>query len=152
MRPEIRFERHRQAMKGILRIPDLVRRQLNAWARNGYPNEACGVLVGERNDHNVSIARAVLTRNANTERPRDRYELQAEDLLAADRSAEVDGLEIVGIWHTHPDHPAHPSEADRAQAWRGWSYLILSVEAGRVVDRRSWRLIDNAFEEEIIEP
>jgi len=31
--------------------------------------------------------------------------------------ALTDGLEIVGVWHTHPDHPARPSPTDRAAAW-----------------------------------
>jgi proteasome lid subunit RPN8/RPN11 len=110
------------------------------------------VLVGSQDPLQVSVARVTLARNANTERPRDRYQLDARDLLAADRSAETYGLEIVGIWHTHPDHPAHPSETDRAQAWRGWSYLILSVERDRVTELRSWRLTNGVFQEETIIP
>jgi proteasome lid subunit RPN8/RPN11 len=139
-------------MTRVVKLPQRARRQLIAWAREGYPYESCGVLVGDQNSLQVSIARVVLARNANTERPRDRYQLDARDLLAADRSAEADGFEIVGIWHTHPDHPARPSEHDRAHAWRGWSYLILSVEQDRVTELRSWRLTNEVFQEEKIIP
>jgi proteasome lid subunit RPN8/RPN11 len=139
-------------MTRTVKLPQPARLQLIAWAQKGYPHESCGVLVGNQDTVQVSIARVVLARNVNTERPRDRYQLDARDLLAADRSAEAGGLEIVGIWHTHPDHPAHPSEHDRVQAWQGWSYLILSVERDRVTELRSWRLTNGAFQEETIIP
>jgi proteasome lid subunit RPN8/RPN11 len=59
-------------------------------------------------------------------------------------------LEIIGIWHSHPDHPARPSETDRAAAWEGWSYLIASVTKHGVADLRSWRLQGKDFVEENI--
>ena len=34
--------------------------------------------------------------------------------MKADQLARAEGLEIIGIWHSHPDHPARPSETDRA--------------------------------------
>jgi proteasome lid subunit RPN8/RPN11 len=61
-------------------------------------------------------------------------------------------LEVVGVWHSHPDHPARPSETDRNGAWEGWSYLILSVTAEGVPDLRSWRLRGEHFEEEDVRP
>jgi proteasome lid subunit RPN8/RPN11 len=134
-----------------LTLPDQVRVQLESWAETGYPRETCGVLVGRRVANRVLIERAVFARNANTQRTHDRYQLDAHDLLEADQAAEADELEIVGIWHTHPDHPARPSETDRLQAWDGWSYLILSVRNGRTADLRSWRLKGEEFEEESIE-
>jgi proteasome lid subunit RPN8/RPN11 len=60
-------------------------------------------------------------------------------------------MEVVGIWHSHPDHPAQPSETDRQAAWEGWSYMILSVTGEGVSDVRSWRLDGDAFIEEVVE-
>ena len=134
-----------------LKLPKPVSCQLRSWAREAYPMETCGVLIGRQTDSQVRIHRAMLARNDATERAHDRYQLNGEDLLAADRAAEAEGLEIVGIWHTHPDHPARPSEADQLGAWGGWSYLILSITAGRAAELRAWRLVEDRFEEETIQ-
>ena len=68
------------------------------------------------------------------------------------REPRAAGLEVVGVWHSHPDHSAQPSETDRSAAWEGWSYLILSVTSEGVTESRSWRLREEAFIEEVIEP
>jgi proteasome lid subunit RPN8/RPN11 len=131
-------------------LPAPVRAQLESWVEAGYPYETCGVLVGIQGKAQSYITRAVQTRNINSERAHDRYELSPDDFLAADAAAKADGLEIVGIWHSHPDHPARPSETDRVQAWHGWSYLIVSVLQGCAAELRSWRLVNEAFEEESV--
>lgn len=131
-------------------LPASVRIQLESWVETGYPLETCGLLIGKQDRDQVQVIRALAARNLNTERAHDRYELAPEDLLAADEAAQAEGLEIVGIWHSHPEHPARPSETDRVQAWQGWSYVILSVYQGRVAELRSWRLTGEAFAEESI--
>ncbi len=131
-------------------LPGPIRQRLEQWAATDYPHEACGVLVGAQRDDEVQIQRVVQVRNMNTDRARDRFELNGEDLLRVDAEAEAEGLDIVGIWHTHPDHPALPSETDRAWAWQGWSYVILAVDRGRVVDLCCWRLVDGQFQEETV--
>ena len=70
------------------------------------------------------------------------------DFLAADKAARADGLEIVGIWHSHPDHPARPSITDLDAAWEGYSYLIIQVRRDGPGDFRSWRVADERFREE----
>lgn len=135
-------------MASTLCLPPPQRAQLEAWARAGYPREACGLLVGRGGQDRWQVAAVRQARNLNTERAHDRYELDPEDFLAADREARADGLEILGVWHTHPDHPAEPSETDRAAAWPGWSYVILEVGEGGVAALRSWRLAGAVFEEE----
>ena len=137
-------------MTSTVYLSTALRAQLESWAQSGYPNETCGVLVGQQTPGQVHVVRAVVARNDNSERARDRYLLNAEDFLAADMAAQADQLEIVGIWHSHPDHPAQPSETDRTQAWQEWSYIIVSVYRGIAADLRSWRLSGTTFEEETV--
>jgi proteasome lid subunit RPN8/RPN11 len=68
------------------------------------------------------------------------YLIAPETVLAARREAHRLGFEVVGYYHSHPDRPAEPSATDREDAWPGMSYLIVSVEEGRPVAARSWRL------------
>ena len=133
-----------------LHLPPAVLGDLETWARAEYPNEACGLLLGRsRTDTGRVVVRVV--RCANLNRERDRYQLDPVDHLAAEKAAHREGLEVIGVWHTHPDHPAQPSETDRAAAWEGWSYVIVAVIARGVNDVRSFRLRANAFIEEEIQ-
>lgn len=128
-----------------------LRARLEAMVCTGYPSETCGLLLGVRTGDAVAVRELVQARNLNRERAWDRYELDPKDFLAADSLARLLGIEIVGVWHSHPDHPAFPSETDQAAAWTGWSYVIVSVGAEGVRELRSWRLDGNRFVEEAIE-
>ncbi len=135
---------------GTLYLPTEIRGKLEEMALRGYPLEVCGLLVGRERDGRVDVARVVEARNLNRERAHDRYDLDPADFLVADEQARAQGLEIVGVWHSHPDHPARPSETDRAAAWDGWSYVIVSVTREGIADLRSWRLEREDFIEEPI--
>jgi len=123
---------------------------LKSWSAEAYPHEACGLILGQTDGARIGAVRVTQAENLNRDRPEDRYILNPEDFLAADRSARQEGLEIVGIWHTHPDHPAEPSGADLAGAWEGYSYVIITTTASGAVDLRSWRLSSGQFVEETV--
>lgn len=122
-----------------------------AWAIAGYPNEACGVLIGRNGGGITQVHHVTEARNLNVDSPHNRYRLDPEAFLRADRWATEHGLEIVGIWHSHPNAAPVPSETDLEAAWPGYSYLIISVNERRAIAVRSWRLDGEAFVEEKIE-
>lgn len=127
--------------------------RIEGWATSRYPYEACGLLVGRDQGaesaaaETVSVVRA---RNLNRERPGDRYLLDPDTYLATDREARSNGLDIIGIWHSHPDCPARPSMTDLEGAWEGLSYVIVTTTEHGAGELRSWRLRDGAFVEEAI--
>lgn len=135
-----------------LLVPRPLTARLARHAVEGYPHEVCGLLLGRATRATTELVGVTRARNrADPGRLRDRYVLEPEDFLHADREARANGLDVVGVWHTHPDHPARPSETDRAAAWPEFSYLILSVARGVVADVTSWRLIDDRFAPQPIE-
>lgn len=149
-----------------LALPAPVADELGDWAREGYPEEVCGLLIGREVPFGgpaggangsgwpataVRVERATLADNLAGDRRGDRFVLDPQAFVAADREASRQGLEIVGIWHTHPDHPPRPSRSDAETAWEGYSYLIVSVRSGRQTEMRSWRLQGEAFVEQPIE-
>ncbi len=134
----------------VLRLPAPLRRQLETVVDASYPFEACGVMIGRAGRRTVTVEDVFHARNLNTARARDRFLLDPEDHLAADRVARRRGLDVVGFWHSHPDHPARPSATDLEQAWEDHSYLIVSTAAYGANDLRSWRLHDGRFLEEKI--
>lgn len=115
----------------------------------GYPNEACGALLGREDggDHEVVEFRGM--QNTIQDRPWDRYALDPLEQLRVQKDAEARGLEIIGFAHSHPNHPPIPSRFDAEHAWTFYSYVVGSVQDGKLSEARSWRLDDGQrFQEE----
>jgi proteasome lid subunit RPN8/RPN11 len=81
--------------------------------------------------------------NARTEERARRYVIDADVLRRVEREATDNGLDVIGFYHSHPDHPAVPSTFDREHSWPWYTYIILSVRSGDVVDTRAWQLSDD---------
>ena len=135
-----------------LHLPEVTRSRLRSLASDRFPHEACGVLVGTRSFAGARVVEVTASRNLESDRPGDRFTLDPVHLLTVETDARLRGLEVLGVWHSHPDRPAVPSETDRAGAWEGWSYVIVSVPGGAARTIRSWRLAAGRFAEESIEP
>jgi proteasome lid subunit RPN8/RPN11 len=74
---------------------------------------------------------------------RRRFVITAQDFMLGEREAISQGLEVLGIYHSHPDHPAYPSQYDLDHALPFYSYLIVAVEQGRACELNSYRLKDD---------
>lgn len=123
-------------------------------ASMSYPEECCGVLIGRSSSEGTTFVERVLSvGNERQDSRHNRFLISPETVLAAHKEARNLGLDIVGYYHSHPDHPARPSDFDREHAWPGLSYLIVSVQGGKVAEARSWRLADerDRYEEEAVE-
>jgi proteasome lid subunit RPN8/RPN11 len=124
-----------------LRSRDLDR--IHDHLRQAYPDEGCGVLLGLDRGERREIERVILAENVREDSRHNRYLIAPEHFLAADREGREQGFEVIGFFHSHPDHPARPSAFDLEQAWPYYSYLIVSLERGRVAEMRSWRLAED---------
>lgn len=129
-------------------LSDPVPEIIEAWAIREHPYETCGLLLGRSEPEGIEVVWSTQAANLDRDRPRDRYTLDPQGYVTADRQARQFGLEIVGIWHTHPDHPARPSETDLRSAWKGYAYLIVSTTASGISEMRSWLLSDRSFREQ----
>ena len=75
------------------------------------PFEACGVLVGSQEEGTITVKQAVPVKNSN--RTECSFELDPTEFFNAWNGAEKEGLDIVGVYHTHPSSPAKPSAWDK---------------------------------------
>ena len=117
-------------------------------AVKSFPDECCGFLYG-REDRDRIITDALVVNNSKDGDKRRRFEISAKDYLQAERYAEKNGLQLLGVYHSHPNHPAIPSEHDRVAAQPYFSYIIISVHDDNIDHIRSWRLNEAfQFEEE----
>src|ERR1700687_1189475 len=102
-----------------------------AHAEAKYPNECCGAMIGHVEDSQKLVCGAVPMENAYAGAQASRYELRPEDLLAADRSARTVGLDLIGIFHSHPDCDAYFSKTDLENSCPWYSFVVLSVKGGK---------------------
>jgi proteasome lid subunit RPN8/RPN11 len=119
-----------------------------------YPEECCGFLLGrEDGPERRRLVRLVRLANERVDSRNRRYVISPETYLEVERDAEREGLDLVGIYHSHPDAAARPSEFDRAHALPGLSYVIVAVGQGAAAEVASWRLREDRtrFDEEPIE-
>jgi proteasome lid subunit RPN8/RPN11 len=134
-------------------IPRRVLDSIESHAISTYPEECCGLLFGDFGSRNSSksVARSRRMRNAFEPSERyHRYTIDPREFLDAEKEAEANNEEIVGIYHSHPNARAAPSQFDKAHAWPMLSYLIVEVVGGKPVDFKSWVLSDDqgSFKEE----
>jgi len=100
-------------------------------AQSTFPNECCGAMLGRVDGDNKLVSLAVPIENAYEGAQGARYEIKPEDLLAADREARTHGMDLVGIFHSHPDCDAYFSETDLKNSCPWYSFVILSIKNGR---------------------
>jgi proteasome lid subunit RPN8/RPN11 len=108
-------------------------------AERTYPNECCGAMLGHILGENKQVVAALQLANSFAGEQDARYELRSEDLLEADRAARARGLDLIGIFHSHPDCDAYFSETDLKHSCPWYSFVVLSVYNGKFDHARSFR-------------
>ena len=130
-----------------------VLREIHAHGEKAYPEEGAGLLLGSANGDRKRVTAIITLDNAREDSARhNRYLISPQDYLRGEEQAAQQGLDVLGVFHSHPDHPNRPSEFDRDWAWPWFSYVITSVVSGEAQGSRSWRLNDERetfVEEEI---
>ena len=111
-------------------------------ATSTYPEECCGFLLGVDSALRT-IHRTLSASNANAESRRNRYNIDPMDFIRADEEARKSNLNLVGIYHSHPDAPARPSQFDLEHAWPWYTYIVLSVQNGVPKDVSAWVLSED---------
>lgn len=99
-------------------------------AESTFPNECCGAMIGRIDGDQKQVTLAVPLENAYVGAQGARYELRPEDLLRADKEARAAGLDLIGIFHSHPDADAYFSKTDLENSCPWYSFVVLSVKGG----------------------
>ncbi|MGY6528712.1 MAG: Mov34/MPN/PAD-1 family protein [Cyanobacterium sp.] len=130
-----------------------------------YPYECCGLLIGRKDKETTLVIRVIPVAN-DWENQKDllkelmdkpdygmeeNFAIAPKTMLKIQQEVRRENLDIIGIYHSHPNHPAIPSEFDRAIAWQEYSYIIMSVVEKQIKDLYCWQLNDHRqFQEETI--
>jgi proteasome lid subunit RPN8/RPN11 len=122
----------------VLRIEPAPWQEMVGHAEATYPNECVGVMLGVTRDGDKTVQVALPMENVMPGSRRERYQLDSRDLLAADAEARRRGLDVIGIYHSHPDCDAYFSQTDLQNSCPWYSFVVLSVQRGRYHHANSW--------------
>jgi proteasome lid subunit RPN8/RPN11 len=100
-------------------------------AERTYPHECCGAMLGHTLEGRKVVTEALPLENAWDGEQGDRYQIRPADLLAAEKQARAQGLDVIGIFHSHPDADAYFSETDLKNSCPWYSFVVLSVQNGQ---------------------
>lgn len=95
-------------------------------AKSELPNEACGLIAGEKNGEDKIIKRVYLL--TNVDQSNEHFSLDPKEQLSAIKDMRANNLVPLGNWHSHPESPSRPSDEDKRLAYDSKaSYMILSL-------------------------
>ncbi|HJP22401.1 MAG: M67 family metallopeptidase [Alphaproteobacteria bacterium] len=105
-------------------------RAIETAAEATYPEEACGLLVGE-GAAEVRVTSLHPSDNLADE-PGRRFEVDPALSLKLHKSLRHSDQRLVGVFHSHPEGPAKPSAHDLSRAWQPeLAWLVTAVAKGR---------------------
>jgi proteasome lid subunit RPN8/RPN11 len=129
----------------VLTLTLAQREAIVATCIRALPNEGCGLLLGTTEGlvHEV-VASANVADSARI------YEIDPKVLLRTTRRADEEGLEVIGVFHSHTHSEAYPSPTDVRQAPDpSWHYVLVSLlDVPAVV--RSFRVVEETVDEELL--
>jgi len=110
------------------------------------PNEGCGLLLGT----GEGLVHEVIE-SPNVADSAKIYEIDPTVLLRASRRADGEGLEVIGVFHSHTHSEAYPSPTDVRQAPDpGWHYVLISLKVSPA-DFQSFRILDGNVAPEVVD-
>ena len=128
----------------MLRLSATSYAQMVGHCYDGLPLEACGLLAGPKGTSDATVCYP--TRNA--ARSSRVYEVHGLDYRDADDDAEANGLELLGVFHSHTHTDPYPSPTDVAAAlFPQWHYVLVSLRDEAPMTR-SYRIVDGKIAEE----
>ena len=130
----------------MLKIPHHIHDDIVAHAREGFPLEVCGIVGGREG------VVSALFRMTNTDQSNEHFTMAPKEQFAVVKELRARGLEMLGIYHSHPETPARPSEEDiRLAHTPDVSYLIVSLADASTADLRAFRITGGAVTPEPLE-
>lgn len=127
----------------MLKIPQHIHHNIIAHAQEGFPLEVCGILGGK--DGEVSA----IYRMTNTDQSNEHFMMDPKEQFSVVKNLRAKGIEMLAIYHSHPETPARPSEEDiRLALTPDVSYVIVSLMEPETPVLKSFRISNGRVEPE----
>ena len=105
------------------------------------PEEACGIVIGAADTAYEIRAIENILHSPN------RYQMESKAVLDAFISMEERNLELIAIFHSHPNGPPHPSQTDIAEAYYPDALQIIWYRQSGAWRYAAFKVIDGGYQE-----
>jgi proteasome lid subunit RPN8/RPN11 len=131
-------------------IPAAVLQDLIEWARQGFPDEACGLLAASRSAEDGGVPSRFLPMKNAAASPY-RYLMDPDEQLRV--MLEIDDRDQViwGIFHSHVASKPEPSVTDIGLAFYPEALYLICSLAGDMPEVRAWAIQDGRVGEVVLE-
>jgi proteasome lid subunit RPN8/RPN11 len=133
----------------------MIRIEETAWqvmldhAREAYPRECCGILLGvEQANGERVVTSAFPCRNAYEGDQGDRFVIDPRDQVRATLKSRSEEIDILGFFHSHPDCAAYFSATDLKNSWPWYSNVVLSIRHGKIAGAAAFRANEDQSQSE----
>ncbi len=90
-----------------IKLSETDKKILSEYSENQKPNESCAILFGK----NDKVLDLFLTENI--EKSPTNFTISNKQLIEGYKMAEEKEMEVIGIFHSHPNSDAYPSNTDK---------------------------------------
>ena len=131
----------------MIKISEEYRHKIIEHSMTSDGHEACGILAGKKGRVEKVYKMANMS-----DSPETCYFMDPKEQLKVLKSIRSEGLEILGIYHSHPSSEAYPSEKDVELAfYPEASYVIVSLHPSGKIQFKSYKIVGGKISEEEIE-
>jgi len=115
-------------------------RKIDAHALKAFPYECVGLLVGTTTKNVFDVKKVVKAKNMLPSPVA--FEADPESVYGANKDAEERGLQLVGVYHSHPNMHSFVSsrDAEFMRHWRHLAWLILGLSQSEVLERKAFAM------------
>lgn len=92
-------------------LTEAQRQLLSRESTSNSPNEACALLFGKKENDKLLVREVFLAKNI--EESPVNFTISNEQLILGYKEAEENGLDVIGIFHSHPNSEPYPSVTDK---------------------------------------
>jgi len=105
-----------------------------------FPLECCGLLIGKMGKGIFEVKEVVQAENVH--KSEVSFEADAELVYRALDAAEAKGLDLIGIYHSHPNMRAYVSavDAEIMKLWPNVAWLVLGVSENQIIEKKVFML------------
>jgi proteasome lid subunit RPN8/RPN11 len=126
-----------------IRMAAGTREQIVEHAYACHPEESCGLLAGPGDGAVEQVFPTTNILHSSTN-----YTIDPKEHLSAIRAADAEGMEIIGVFHSHPHTIGYPSVTDVSLAPDPtWLYVLVGMEDYEAPTVRGFRIRDGAITE-----